>query len=437
MRIVFAFNGTRGDVQPAAVIGAELRRRGHHVVFGSPPNLLEFASRLRLDSRSFGYDTRAHMNSDLVRVRARTGSLLQRLRALTEIRDFGWAQIVGEMREICADADAIVTGFTTEQVAFNFAEAQGVPFVTLHHAPVVANRYVSPVPGAALALPHWLNRMSWAVFDRVFWRLTRARENRLRSELGLAPATKPLPERIVESGGIQIQAYDQTFVPELGTEWGEKRPFVGFLDLDAEQRHDIGEDRDLDPGVASWIEDGTPPVYFGFGSMPVPDPAALTSVIADVCDDLGVRALVSAGWNDFDARRYPHVKLVGSVDHSRILPRCRAAVHHGGAGTTAAGIRAGCPTMICSVGSDQPFWGAQLTRIGIGVTTPLRGLDSVRLRSGLSGILDEDCRHRVREFGATLTTSAAAVSAAADVIEFRAAAGKVNRDATAAPKVVT
>lgn len=423
MKFVFAFNGTRGDIQPAVVIAAEMQRRGHDVVFGVPPNLFDFAARLGLDARPFGYDTRAHMNSELVRHGLRTGSPAQRLQAFREIRDLGWTQLVDEMRDLHRGADAIVTGFTTEQIAFAFAEATGVPFATVHHAPITANGAVSPIPGAPASLPGWLNRTSWSVVDHAFWQLTRGRENRLRADLDLAQAHSPLPERIAAYGAVRIQAYDAAFVPELAAEWGADRPFVGFVDLDPDQRRRIGVDTALDRESARWIADGTPPIYFGFGSMPVEDPARLVADVAAVCAELGERALFSAGWNDFsynDVEASTHVRLVGPVDHHQVFPMCKALVHHGGAGTTATGLRAGRAALICSVGSDQPFWGAQLTGLGIGAATSLKDLDRARLRTGLTTVLADDYRSRATEFASRLVESGAAVDAAADLIEAKA-----------------
>lgn len=417
MKFAFAFNGTRGDIQPAVVLAAELRRRGHDVVFGAPPNLVGFAARTGLDAKNFGYDTRAHMNSDLVRQGPRTGTPRQRLKALAEIRNYGWAQMVEEMSELQDGCDAIVTGFTTEQIAIGYAEAAGAKLITLHHAPILANPYVSPVPGASLSLPHWLNRASWKLFDSLFWFMTRSRENRLRADLGLEPATSALAVRLVSYPTLQIQAYDAVLVPELAQSWDSMRPFVGFIDPTAEQRTLIGEDNEPEPDLLEWIADGPAPIYFGFGSMPVPDPQGLLAAITKVCADLGERALISAGWNDFEITPSANVRAIGAVDHDRVFPMCSAIVHHGGAGTTAAAARAGVPSMVCWVGSDQPFWGEIVRTMGIGTSTRLKGLDAAKLRDGLGEIAIAECRDRARAFAATLTPPDAAVAAAADAIE--------------------
>src|SRR5205807_1966607 len=105
--------------------------------------------------------------------------------------------------------------------------------------------------------------------------------------------------------------------------------------------------------VASWIAAGTPPIFFGFGSVPVESPADTLAMISSACAQLGERALVCAGWSDFSHVSYlGHVKVVGAVNYAAIFPACRAVVHHGGAGTTAIGLRAGVPQLILSTLPD-------------------------------------------------------------------------------------
>lgn len=163
----------------------------------------------------------------------------------------------------------------------------------------------------------------------------------------------PVSRRIVERRALEIQAYDDVCFPGLAAEWvrwKDQRPFVGTLTLEQATR--------ADDDVAAWIAAGTPPICFGFGSIPVQSPADMLAMIASVCDTLGERALVCAGWTDFgNVAQFDHVKVVGAVNYATIFPACRAVVHHGGAGTTAAGLRAGVPTLILWMADVQVIWG--------------------------------------------------------------------------------
>ena len=122
---------------------------------------------------------------------------------------------------------------------------------------------------------------------------------------------------------------------------------------------------EADEEVASWIAAGTPPIFFGFGSVPVESPADTLTMISVACAQLGERGLVCAGGTDFGhVPHFEHVKVVGAVNVGATFPACRAVVHHGGAGTTAVGLRAGVPTLILSMDLDQTLWGSGQTTGG-------------------------------------------------------------------------
>jgi UDP:flavonoid glycosyltransferase YjiC (YdhE family) len=216
--------------------------------------------------------------------------------------------------------------------------------------------------------------------------------------------------RIVEGGALEIQAYDEVFFPGLVTEWGPARPLVGTMTLE------LGTDTDDD--VASWIAAGKPPIYFGFGSMPVQSPAAALAMISEVCAELGERALICTGvWELGEPPRAEHVKLVRAVNHAAVFPVCRAVVHHGGAGTTAAGVRAGVPTLVLWVGADQPFWGTQIERLKVGKSLRFSRVTRDSLLVALRSVLAPQYAVRARDVAAQLTKPAASVSAAADLLE--------------------
>ena len=135
-----------------------------------------------------------------------------------------------------------------------------------------------------------------------------------------------------------------------------------------------------------------PPIYFGFGSMPVESLADTVAMISAACAQLGERALICAGANDFTHIPHSdHVKVVGAVNHAAIFPACRAVVHHGGAGTTAAGMRAGVPTLILWVSADQPIWAAQVKRLKVGSARRFSATTQESLVAELRSILAPQC----------------------------------------------
>jgi sterol 3beta-glucosyltransferase len=434
VRHVLALVGSRGDVQPALAVGLELRRRGHEVVTGVAPNLVPLAERLGLDPVPLGIDSAALLGSDLVRRDMRSAHPVRRVRALRAVAAAGWDELRTGLLALLDDvggADTVVTGLLGQEVAAAVAERRGLRMAALHYCPVRANRTVSPVsgvrgPGATQAV--------WALGERVRWGLTRRAENVQRGELGLGATRVHLPTRLRDAGAVEVQAYDPALVPGLADEWGPRRPLTGFLALDDDARARLGEagsgsGAGLDAGLEAWLDAGDPPVYVGFGSMPVADPSALLAAVDAACAELGVRALVSAGWNDFSAAdgagvadgsgpEEKRVRVVGAVDHAAVLPRCRAAVHHGGAGTTGAVLRAGLPAVVGWYSADQPMWGELLRGAGVGVARRASTLTRPGVLAGaLAEVLDEATAARAAELGSRIVPADRAVAAAADAID--------------------
>jgi UDP:flavonoid glycosyltransferase YjiC (YdhE family) len=175
---------------------------------------------------------------------------------------------------------------------------------------------------------------------------------------------------------------------------------------------------DADDEVVSWIAAGKPPIYFGFGSMPVQSPADMVAMISAACIQLGERALICTGATDFtDIPHFDHVKVVDSVNHAAIFPSCRAVVHHGGAGTTAAGMRTGIPTLILWVTTDQPIWAAQVKRLKVGSGRRFSATTQESLVAELRRILSPQYVTRACEVATQMTKPADSVTTAADLLE--------------------
>ena len=278
---------------------------------------------------------------------------------------------------------------------------------TLHTFPMRANGQLLPF------LPSPLGRSAMTVFEWLAWRVAKKLEDAQRRELGLPKATGPSPRRIAERGSLEIQAYDEVCFPGLAAEWAKwdgRRPFVGALTMELPT--------DADEEVASWIAAGTPPIFFGFGSIPVESPADTLAMISAACAQLGERALVCSGGTDFShVPHFEHVKVVGTMNYAAIFPACRAVVHHGGAGTTAAGLRAGVPTLILSTDLDQTLWGARVKRLKVGTARRFSTTTQKSLVADLRTILAPQYVTRAREIATRMTKPAESVAAAADLVE--------------------
>ncbi|MBB3116009.1 glycosyltransferase, partial [Corynebacterium bovis] len=173
-----------------------------------------------------------------------------------------------------------------------------------------------------------------------------------------------------------------------------------------------------DADLAAWLAAGDPPLFVTFGSMPVPDPDLVRRQVLDACRGRGVRVLFSLGGGaGRGAGDDADVFEVGAVDQSALLPRCAAAVHHGGAGTTAASLRAGVPTMIYAFGFEQPFWAARVAELSVGTGGSFSGLDAATFRADLDRALAPETVRRAAEVARAMVSPADAVRRSADIVE--------------------
>ncbi len=414
MKFVLSCYGTRGDIEPSVAVGRELLRRGHDVCIGVPPDLVGFSEAAGLATVAQGLDTQVWLDmyrnfwTSSFRKFWRIPDLIRSWRELLEFSDQCWADMNTTLVSLADGADLLITSMGFEQSAANVAEYYGIPLATLHYIPIRANGQLVPI------LPSPLARSAMTVYEWLYWEgLRKKPEDAQRRELGLPKATGLSSRRITERGSLEIQAYDEVCFPGLAAEWAKwngQRPFVGTLTMELTT--------DADDEVASWIGAGTPPICFGFGSMPVVSAADTIAMIAAACAQLGERALVCSGSSDFtNVPHFDHVKVVGAVNYAAVFPACRAVVHHGGAGTTAASLRAGVPTLILSMDPNQMFWGARVKRLKVGTARRISDAGLESLVADLGRILAPDYVTRARELATRMTKPAVSVANTAGLLE--------------------
>ncbi|TDZ99246.1 glycosyltransferase [Mycobacteroides salmoniphilum] len=423
MKFVLASYGTRGDIEPCVAVGRELLRRGHEVQMAVPPDLIAFVEAAGPTAVPYGPDLQAvldahrdfwtHFFRNFWKIR----DLTRMRRDVVEPFLQCWKDIVATLTSLAEGADLLFTGVNFEDAAGNVAEYYDIPLATLHFFPLRANGHFVPL------LPAPLGRSTMKVGEWLAWQNAKKVEGVQRGELALPKAVAPSPWRITERGSLEIQAYDEVCFPGLAAEWVEhegRRPFVGALTLDLPT--------EFDDEVASWITAGAPPIFFGFGSLPVESATKTLAMINSACDQLGVRALVCSAGSDFsDAPLAENIKVVGAMNYSAAFPACRAVVHHGGTGTTAAGLRAGVPTLVLSTDLDQTLWGARVKRLKVGTARRFSATTEKTLVADLRTILEPECVTRAHEVAARMTTPAESVVITADLVESLAAASAANR----------
>jgi UDP:flavonoid glycosyltransferase YjiC (YdhE family) len=220
-----------------------------------------------------------------------------------------------------------------------------------------------------------------------------------RKVLGLRPAPFWGPFNASSTKGIPIlYGYSPSVIPPP-YDWDDTVHVTGYWFLDP------GDDWTPDPALVEYLRAGPPPVYVGFGSMSNRKPEETVDLILEALARTGQRAILLSGWGGLQKADLPgSVLMVDSVPFSWLFQRVAAVVHHGGAGTTSAGLRAGVPSIVVPFFADQPFWGRRVVELGVGPEPiPRRKLTAGRLAQAIhSAVSDQTLRQRAAELGSAI-----------------------------------
>jgi UDP:flavonoid glycosyltransferase YjiC (YdhE family) len=414
MRVLISTLGTRGDVQPYIALALGLRNAGHDVTLSSDISFAAFAasygvpyaplddSLTRLINSSQGKD--ALNGKGRLKLMREVGPMLRRLMDMT------WA--------VAQDTRPELLLFHSKQLgAHHIAEKLAIPaWMTMAlptHSPTRV--FASPVFGGG-DYGGLINRVTHALLLKGGTAPYAKTVNAFRREaLGLGPfdgdalrlCGAPLP---------RLYGYSEHVLPRPA-DWDKHTVVTGYWFLPAPA--------DWRPSNAllAFLDAGPPPVYIGFGSMAANDAERSTRIVLDAVKHSGRRAIIASGWGglssaiETDAR----VFALDAAPHDWLFPRCAAVVHHGGAGTTAAGLRAGKPTVICPFFGDQPFWGKRVRALGAGpAPIPQKSLNSAALSAAITQVCtDPALRANAEALGRAINTEDG-IARAVEAIERRA-----------------
>jgi sterol 3beta-glucosyltransferase len=354
--LIFTF-GTRGDVEPYAALADRLALEGHDAVLAAPEAYRDVAS------PAVAFDPIA-TQMDAV-MRAGMAGLNGPTQALTVARRMSAAMRLS-LEEQWAVAQrvepTVIVSHPKALAGLHIAERQHVPFVASLPLPFLTPTAAFPVPFLSRPLPGAVNRFTYQ-FNRFTAIAYGGMINRFRRErLGLSRMSR-LSDYLHGPDGAQVPVlypFSRHVVP-VPPDYPATAHVTGYWFREREEAWQ--PPAELEAFVAS----DRPVIYVGFGSMGFGAKAAERGrVVLDAAREAGVRAVVATGWGALEAESSEDVMVVDHVPHDWLFPRVSAVVHHGGSGTTAAGLRAGRPTLICPVLGDQPFWGRRVHELGAG-----------------------------------------------------------------------
>jgi sterol 3beta-glucosyltransferase len=416
MRITLFTHGTRGDVWPMVALGWHLAAHDHDITIAVPDDYREFAARAGLRTMPLPFEMTTWLSTpEGQRVLHAAGIPLMR-RAAHEYRLRADA-FDDAYRAAAQGAEALVATFLTWDRTVALGDLLRIPVATVYQQLYAPSREYSSVvltKGRLRFRP--LRLASHRLTDRIWWHGSAKTTNAFRRKLGLPACSQSTFRRLQHPGALGLHTVSPSLFPRP-TDWPEHLKITGAWQLPEVLRDQLGEELPAD--LQAWLDAGDPPIFLGFGSMPVLDPTPLLDDIVSATNALGRRAIVSQNCVAPQAADTlpEHLRAIGAVDHDRLFPQCAAVVHHGGAGSTTASLRAGCPTMICSVFADQPWWGERVRRLGVGDHHAFRRLDRAALEAGLHTLLDPAVIARARTLGAAIQAEGDGLPAAAQLLE--------------------
>ena len=418
LNIVVMVIGSRGDIQPFLKIGKILKEEyGHRVRIATHPTFRKFVEQdIGLEFFSVGGDP-----SELMAFMVKNPGLIPSLKTIKEgevgrRRDSMFEMFQGFWRacingtddetdtanlKMMGDnypfiADAIIAN-PPSFAHYHCAEKLGIPLHLVFTFPYTPTESF-PHPLANIKAGNvdqsYTNFMSYPLVDLMTWQGLGDLVNQFRTKtLGLDPISALwAPGQVSRMRVPMTYLFSPGLVPKP-KDWGDHIDIAGyvFLDLASSFKPDKALLDFLSP------KDGTKFAYIGFGSISgLTDPKAFTQMIFDAVELAGVRAVVSRGWGGMgDGLDVPDsVYLIDNVPHDWLFPQMDCVIHHGGAGTTAIGLKCGKPTMIVPFFGDQPFWSAMIVKAGAGAkqSLPLKKLNAERFAEGIKQCLSPEAK---------------------------------------------
>ncbi|MBX3082989.1 MAG: glycosyltransferase family 1 protein [Anaerolineae bacterium] len=365
MRITVLTMGSRGDVQPYLALAQGLLAAGHDVKLVTASNFRPLAESLNIPFVPVSANVVELMQNEMGLQAMESRNPIGFLSKMFEQVEPVMQSMTQEILAGCEDADLVVVSSLVLFVAQAIYDARGIPFVAAYPQPLLPTRDFQSI--AAPPAPAWLpfksmyNWWSHYLGLQVLYQILRKPANRVRKAVFNLPPMPLITSLAPIYRGDQhvLYGYSRHVIPashdlpsnvHLTGYWFVKSP--------AWQPPD---------DLVRFLDAGSAPIYIGFGSMTDRDPEMLTTMIIEALRTTGQRAVLLSGWSGIGQMTLPdNIHVTDSTSHEWLLPRMAAAIHHGGAGTTAASLRAGIPTVIVPFIADQPFFGERVHKLGVG-----------------------------------------------------------------------
>lgn len=384
--------GSRGDVQPYIALGLGLKERGDEVTIFAHENFKYF-----IEGYDIGFVPVTGHVEDLLRSAEgmkmlKNGSLFAFMRYLLKINNVTMQSLI-KLTSLFNKADVLISSLLAVPWVDAIAEKLDKKWAIVQlNLPSVPTKAFPLMLLDFFDFPAY-NLFTYHLYEWVYWRVNKKNINAFRHAIGLAQLKRPFLKKIAEARIPNLHCFSPALLARPH-DWSNEVDITGFLFLPpAIQYH-------IPPGLEVWLDQGDKPVYIGFGSIPVPDPALIISIIKELLTKTTYRFIFCYNWTPaMSLPENPRLFQIKSIPHDWLFPRCRALIIHGGVGTTAAALHARIPMVIISIIADQPWWGKIIEQKGVGVHIPFKKLTAQKLVSALERISMADIQQNARETG--------------------------------------
>jgi UDP:flavonoid glycosyltransferase YjiC (YdhE family) len=357
MRIVIIATGSWGDVRPNAALAHGLKQAGYEVTVIATEEFRTWVEQRGVSFTGLSVDIRAMLDTH-----ANSSNPIQTMRSIRAMTQ-ATVQMGSEIANVIQARDAVLLSEGLLPLVHGALEKHRVRHMHVNLQPWVPT---SEFVGMAPAKPPWMpvpearyNRLIGSMVQRGQWWAMGGMGNQVRTrDLGL-PRQTWVKYRALLDETPSILLVSPHVLPRP-TDWSPHHRVTGYI---------FDDDRtwEAPPELLAFLAQGDRPVYIGFGSMRERQPEQTTRLLLDAVQRTGKRAILLRGWAGIGGWQLPkHVFLLNYAPHNWLFPHVSAVVHHGGAGTTAAALRAGVPSVVIPALSDQPFWGRRLYELGVG-----------------------------------------------------------------------
>lgn len=419
MKIALSTFGTRGDVQPFIALALGLQQAGHHPTLVTSHTFAEWIQSYGVNVHPVAFSPQEFMQKPETQAVMRGGNPVRLFGMMRDIMSQA-TSANADFWQVAQTADFVVTAGTGVG-ALEAAETRGVPSAFAYLIPFAPTRafpsfFLGPLRAS---LGAGYNRFTHTAMHQVLWSsMGGPMTNQWRKKLGLKPwrSYAEMTKYARQLRTPMLYGFSPNFIPKP-TDWDEYQHVTGYWFLDAQPNWQPPAD------LTQFLESGPPPVYFGFGSINVGDGEVKTRLVLRALELSRQRGIILTGWGGLArVTAPPHVLFVDNVPHGWLFPRMAAVMHHGGAGSTGAGLRAGVPSIVTPFTGDQCAWAERVVQLGVGPRAPdVKSLTAEKLAEAINTALNDSAmRARAAALGEKIRAENG-VARAVEIIERHAA----------------